>query len=149
MMVKIAARICLGLCLFLTVCNFMTVPVACVTTGRAAEPNEVAVIVGGGGPSSEYPTPVEVYMEHLPEPLRKCPETEEVPAVPDFPVPIGDHSAVFLPDFGIYVCGGKLPDNGHEYSNACYNYNPEELRYVFPNTINMSTLPVNASSLKM
>ena len=140
MMVKIADRICLGLYLFLTVCNFMTVPVACVTTGRAAEPNEVAVIIGGFNLPSEFAKSVEVYMEHLPEPLRKCPETEDVPAVPDFPVPIVSHSAVFLPDFGIYVCGGNDTDTLGT-SDACYNYNPSESRYVFPNTINMSTLP--------
>ena len=121
--IRSVTMICPLVYLLLMVCNQIGVQVTdAETTNHITAANEVAVIVSGRGLGGAPVYSVELYMGHLPEPLT-CAETGELPTVTDFPVPVKGHSAVFLPDFGIYVCGGVNMETW-EIEKACYNYNP-------------------------
>ena len=104
-------------------CELLQNPSNTIHPSFSVYAQEVAVLLGGdGSPDQHDPQPVEVYMGHLSEPLR-CPNTGEAPSVPDLPVPVRGASAVYLPGFGIYVCGG-WNSNTTAYENACYKFNP-------------------------
>ena len=96
--------------------------VLCISLGFVVA-LEVAVIVGGNKDASTYLTNVEVYTAHLPNGQQNCKGTGLAPTVPDLPVRLAGASAVYLPDFGIYVCGGYSPDTGYE--GFCYRYSPK------------------------
>ena len=80
---------------------------------------EVAVIIGGAAGSNDTVTDVEVY-NYIDGNEKTCPNGI-APQIPNFPIKhlIGA-SSVYLPDIGIYVCGGP---NGQL---NCYKYNPRE-----------------------
>ena len=121
--IRSVTMICPLVYLLLMVCNQIGVQVTdAETTNHVTAANEVAVIVSGVGLAGAPVYSVELYMGHLPDQL-KCTETGQLPTVTDFPVPVQGASAVFLPDFGIYVCGGKNLETS-EKEKACYNYNP-------------------------
>ena len=86
---------------------------------------EVAVIIGGRNESQPFVN-VEVYRDWLNHEL-KCPETEEDPSIPNFPIPIHGASAIYLPGIGIYVCGGVNAITEAK-NHDCYKYNPKEKR---------------------
>ena len=93
----------------------------------AVSAEDVAVILGGMSCSSPvtpctYLRDVEVYTKHLSTHRYLCKGTNEDPQIPSLPMPIYGASAVFLPEFGIYLCGGRN-DNG-EYLKSCYRYDP-------------------------
>ena len=95
--------------------------------------NEVAVVMGGQYWSSPI-TPnhllntVEVYTSHLTKDKQLCKNTNKEPDVPNLPIPIYGASAVFLPDFGIFLCGGMSENS--EYVTTCYRYDPRVSRYL-------------------
>ena len=80
---------------------------------------EVAVIIGGTNKSHDF-LDVEVYsyLNHFKE---NCPNGE-YPSLPDFPIPIVGASSIYVPNKGIYVCGG-VKDN-FEPQKDCYKYDP-------------------------
>lgn len=83
---------------------------------------EVAVILGGKDDTSDHgPVSVEVYSGA--DPPTPCPGTEDLPHVPDLPQPLRGASAIYVPDFGIYLCGGINAVTGI-VEKSCYNYNP-------------------------
>ena len=92
----------------------------------ASTENQVAVLIGGG--SNETNTHIEVevwnYIDNIEQ---NCSDTGEPPQVPDFPFPVVGASAVYLPNIGIYVCGG-VNTNTWEKSRDCYKFNPRESR---------------------
>ena len=92
--------------------------------------SDVAVIIGGLNGSHTF-LDVEVYSyrkENMSQ-IQNCPDTEIYPAVPNFPLPINRASAVYLPNIGIYVCGGVYDeDEGKKYNHHCFKYNPRESR---------------------
>ena len=96
-----------------------------------ASTNEVAVVMGGIYLSSPI-TPthllngVEVYTSHLDKDKQLCKQTNKEPDVPDLPIPIYGASAVFLPDYGIFLCGGMTENS--EYVTTCYRYDPRVSR---------------------
>ena len=71
---------------------------------------DIAVIIGGKWTGWKQPDQfhqsVEVYTKHLSENPTLCNSTNEEPHIPDLPMPIYAAAAVYLPDFGIYLCGG-------------------------------------------
>ena len=85
---------------------------------------EVGIIIGGKNVTG-YPLKTELYVDHRYPSL--CPETGEEPSVPDFPVPLLGASAIYLPNIGIYICGGMNADTG-TLEHYCYKYNPKEKR---------------------
>ena len=87
--------------------------------------DEVAVLIGGMDNNGTH-LEVEVwnYINHH---EKNCSDTGEPPHVPDFPFPVKGASAAYLPDMGIYVCGGVNETSG-DMSRDCYKYNPRESR---------------------
>ena len=86
----------------------------------SSEDPEVAVIIGGTDTTNTSFDEVEVY-NWIDNQWKTCPN-ESMLQVPNLPIPIYGASAVYLPDTGIYVCGGF--DN----QNDCYVYNPRQSR---------------------
>ena len=86
---------------------------------------EVAVLIGGMDNNGTH-LEVEVwnYINHH---KQNCSDSGEPPHVPDFPFPVKGASAAYLPDIGIYVCGGVNETSGDK-SRDCYKYNPRESR---------------------
>jgi len=98
----------------------------------AVSTDDVAVVMGGKYWSSPITpsyllTDVEVYTSHLTKDQQLCKKTNEEPDVPNLPIPIYDASAVFLPDFGIFLCGGMTENS--QYVTTCYRYDPRVSRY--------------------
>ena len=86
---------------------------------------EVAVIIGGINEDQSI-VEVEVY-SYLNNEKQLCPGTNEEPTIPNFPFPVVGASAIYLPDIGIYVCGGMNVDvDPWESIRDCYMYNPRE-----------------------
>ena len=87
--------------------------------------HQVAVIIGGANSTHEL-AEVEVYIGNDDNiiPISNCPDTNRPPEVPNFPYPMKGASGVYIPDIGIYVCGGVR--NGSEMERTCYKYNPSE-----------------------
>ena len=86
---------------------------------------DVAVIIGGqynAYMSKQCLQSVEVYTKHLSKNKLLCNNTHEEPHIPDLPIPIYAAAAVFLPEFGIYLCGGFNDKN--EPLKSCYRYDP-------------------------
>ena len=99
-------------CLFFTIC--------------ASTENQVAVVIGGWNGTNAY-TEIEVWNHIHNNAQQNCTDTGEPPHVPDFPFPVLGASAVYLPDIGIYVCGG-VNTITWENSRDCHKYNPRESR---------------------
>jgi len=86
---------------------------------------DVAVIIGGQFNSwqgHQCLQSVEIYTKHLSKDKLVCNNTNEEPHIPDLPIPIYAAAAVFLPQFGIYLCGGI--NDKHEPLKTCYRYDP-------------------------
>ena len=93
----------------------------------AVPAEDVAVILGGQYCSSPHSPctilrDVEIYTKHLSKDIFLCNGANEDPQIPSLPVPIYGASAVFLPEFGLYLCGGRNDKN--EYLKSCYRYDP-------------------------
>ena len=97
---------------------FMTIPqfIHCQTSNP-----EVAVIIGGTNKSHDF-RDVEVY-SYLNHFKQNC-LNGKYPRLPDFPIPIVGASSVYVPQKGIYVCGG-VKDNLEPHKD-CYRYDPRE-----------------------
>ena len=92
---------------------------------------DVAVIIGGKewyGPGVDrrirYLNDAFIYTTHLPDKNTPCRATNEKPQIPDLPIAMYGFDAVFLPQYGIYICGGWNQDG--EYLTHCYRYDPRE-----------------------
>ena len=86
--------------------------------------HEVAVIIGGTNSSHDFKD-VEVYsyFDHL----KKSCSNGEYPSVPDLQIPLVGASAVYVPEMGIYVCGGvDVTDDGYKANKDCFRYDPKE-----------------------
>ena len=98
--------------------NFIVQFIYCQATNH-----EVAVIIGGTNESHDF-LDVEVYsyLDHVKKPC----SNGEYPSVPDLPKPLVGASAVYVPETGIYVCGGvDVTDDGYVPHKDCYKYNPK------------------------
>ena len=94
-------------------------------TVKLIDASDVAVIIGGCD-SATYLTckqSSEVYSGQSTTPACK---NGNIPTVPDFPGTISQHTSVYVPEHGIYVCGGR--DIGNNLSTSCYVYNPRSTR---------------------
>ena len=89
---------------------------------------DVPVIIAGKyqlctiGCEYTYYKDVYAYSKNTPESDITCKSTNEPPYIPDLPTDLFDFGAVFLPDYGINICGGKM-GNG-SYLTYCYRYDP-------------------------
>ena len=82
--------------------------------------HQVAVIIGGTDAGWDLAN-VEVYSD---DKGSKCPNTGYPVQVPNFPHPIKGASGVYVPNRGMYVCGGVMKSG--ELDRKCYTYNPTE-----------------------
>ena len=82
--------------------------------------HQVAVIIGGTDSSWDL-ADVEVYSD---DKGSICPGARNPAQVPNFPHSIKGASGVYVPDKGMYVCGGVM--HSGELDRKCYKYNPTE-----------------------
>ena len=90
---------------------------------NAGQAKEVAVLIGGYVIDDfNHDLTVDVYTNHLRDAEKVCEQTGKSPIVPDLPFGTSGHSAIFLPNSGIYVCGwfGNLT----QQSSGCWKYDP-------------------------
>lgn len=80
--------------------------------------HHVAVIIGGTNSGNDLKD-VEVYSD---DKGSICHDTGNPAQVPNFPHSIKGGSGVFIPDKGIYICGGVMATG--EMDRKCYKYNP-------------------------
>ena len=101
--------------IFLTVLCFLTI----MPSIASFKDLEVAVIIGGINIDNDNITEVEVYNFDKDGYEITCPGLgANAPQVPSFPIPLFGASAIYLPNIGIYVCGGAIGQLN------CYKYNP-------------------------
>ena len=88
---------------------------------------DMAVLIGGlDSDTASYYRGVDVYTTHLTDDEKKCKTTGTAPTIPDLPFGTSRHDAIYLPNYGIYVCGW-ISSMGLQ-TTECWNYNPEVSR---------------------
>ena len=98
---------------------FLVLTIFCFAS--SVDPNddyEIVVIVGGTNGTVPHST-TEIY-NYYGSTYLTCSDGNP-PEIPDFPIAIQGASAVYLPNTGIYICGGH---SDSEVNRDCYKYNP-------------------------
>ena len=89
---------------------------------------EVAVLIGGwNNENRTHWIPVDIYDTHLEDSEKYCKDGNK-PTIPNLPWGTTGHTGIFLPNYGIYLCGW-YGDTKQERSE-CWNYNPQIKRYL-------------------